>query len=60
MKHGFIDIHIKEGFIRDIQVKPYAIRPEIKGYYFSAFIIFAKKSMIIPLTHIFELRKLIH
>jgi len=57
MYQGFIDISIREGFIREIQIKPYAIRPKLKGYYFSAFIIFARKSMIIPLQYIFELKK---
>ena len=57
MSQGFVDIKIKEGFIRDIQVKPYAIRPELKGYYFSAFIIFGKKSMVIPWRYIVDLKK---
>ncbi len=58
MRHGFIDIKIKEGFLRNIQVKPYAIRPELKGYYFSAFIIFARKSFVIPVTYLEDLFKL--
>lgn len=57
MRHGFIDIEIKEGFLRNIQVKPYAIRPELKGYYFSAYIIFARKSFVIPLSYIKDLIK---
>lgn len=60
MKHGFIDIKIKEGFLRDIQVKPYAIRPELCGYYFSAYIIFARKSLIIPLTYLIDLYKYVN
>ena len=52
MRHGFIDIKIKETIVRDIQTKLYAIRPMLKGYYFSAFIIFAKKSLVIPRDYI--------
>ncbi len=57
MKLGFVDINIIEGFIRKIQVKPYAVRPELRGYYFSAFIIFARKSLITPLWLILESKK---
>jgi len=57
MRHGFIDIKVKEGFLRNIQVKPYAIRPELKGYYFSAYIVFARKSFVIPLSYVEDLVK---
>jgi len=57
MQNGYIDIKIKECIVRDIQPKPYAVRPELKGYYFSAFIIFARKSLVIPLWMIKELLK---
>ncbi len=46
--NGFVDIKVIEGFIREIQYKPYAIRPEMKGYLFSAYIIFSRKSFVIP------------
>lgn len=39
----FVDVRIIEGFVRDIQPKHYAIRPELKGYFFSAYILFARK-----------------
>ena len=57
IRNGYIDIKIKENIVRDVQPKPYAIRPELKGYYFSAFIIFARKSLVIPLWMIRDLIK---
>ncbi|MHA1617617.1 MAG: tRNA (adenine-N1)-methyltransferase [Candidatus Njordarchaeales archaeon] len=57
IRNGYIDIRIKENIVRDIQPKPYAIRPELKGYYFSAFIIFARKSLVVPLWAIQDLMK---
>jgi len=55
--YGFIDVSVKEGFIRDFQIKPYAVRPKIKGYYFSAFIVFGRKGTFIPIKQIKEALK---
>ena len=44
----FVDIHIYEGFIREIQPLPYAVRPELKAYVFSAYIIIARKALVRP------------
>ncbi|MGQ4892603.1 MAG: tRNA (adenine-N1)-methyltransferase [Candidatus Njordarchaeia archaeon] len=54
---GFVNIRVIEGFLRDIQYKPYAIRPLMKGYFFSAYIIFARKSYVIPIDLYEETRK---
>ncbi len=48
IRSGFIEIKVLEGFIREIQYKTYAIRPVMKGYIFSAYVILARKSYVIP------------
>ncbi len=58
IKNAFVDIKVIEGFTREIQYKPYAIRPEMKGYLFSAFIIFSRKSFVIPKKLYDELTKM--
>ncbi len=58
IKNAFVDIRVIEGFTREIQYKPYAIRPEMQGYLFSAYIIFSRKSFVIPKKLYEELTKM--
>jgi len=48
IRSGFVDIRVIEGFVRELQYIPYAIRPLHRGYIFSAYIIFSRKSYVIP------------
>jgi len=56
IRNGFVDLKVIEGFTREIQWKPYAIRPHIESYVFSAYILFSKKSYFIPRKLFEELR----
>lgn len=42
---GFVDIRIFDHFFREIQATPRAIRPLLKSYVFSAFIVLARKTL---------------
>ena len=55
--NGFVDLKVIEGFTREIQWKPYAIRPQIESYVFSAYILFCRKSYFIPRKLFEELRE---
>jgi len=44
-KNIFYDIRIIDHFYREIQPKPGAVRPLLKSYVFSAFIVFARKGL---------------
>ena len=56
---GFIDIRIVEGFVREIQPIPYAIRPIHRGFIFSAYIIFSRKCYFVPTKYIKMLKEVL-
>jgi len=56
IRHGFVDLKVIEGFTREIQWKPYAIRPHLESYVFSAYLLFSRKSYFIPRKLLEELK----